>query len=96
MQHVLRPVMYHVYVLYCIEHRKTVVGYSNDLASVLSIVHSHLPREPALPYRNHVLLHVERYETKKSACNRERELKSVQGKDFIRRLVNRKFGLQSW
>lgn len=84
--------MYHVYVLYSIEHRKAIVGYSNDLASLLSINHSSSTKEHVLPYRSCVLLHVERYESKKSASNRERELKSTQGRDFVRRLIHRKFG----
>lgn len=84
--------MYHVYVLYCIEHRKTFVGYSNDLAAVLAIIHARSPKEAVSPHRSNILLHVERYETKKSASNREKELKSVQGREFIRRLVDRKFG----
>ena len=86
--------MYHVYVFYSLEDRKTFVGFSNDLASLLAINHCCSSKEVALPSRHRVLLHVERYETKKSASIRERELKTVEGKEFIRRLIDRKFGLQ--
>jgi putative endonuclease len=82
--------MYHVYVLYCIEHRKASIGFSNDLASLLSSRHSRPKKDQAMPKRSWVLLHVERFETKKSAVNRERELKSCSGREFINRLIKRK------
>jgi predicted GIY-YIG superfamily endonuclease len=84
--------MYHVYVLYCNEHRKAAIGYSKDLASLLATYHSRPLKGQIMSKRSWVLLHVERFETKKSACSRENELKSCQGREFINHLIKRKFG----
>jgi len=41
------------------------------------------------------LLHTEGFETKKQAALRERELKTGKGREFIRRLVNEKYGAKN-
>lgn len=83
--------MYYVYVLYNVEHQKTYVGYTSDLASRLASHNSLATKGYTLRYRPWVLLHVEKFLTKKSAITRENELKSGKGREFIKGLINQKY-----
>jgi putative endonuclease len=87
----LLPVMYYVYVLYRVEHHKTCVGFTSDLASQLASHNSLATRGYTVGYRPWVLLYAERFETRKSAIVRERELKSSKGRELIKSLISQKY-----
>jgi putative endonuclease len=80
--------MYYVYVLYSTEHGRTHVEYARDPATRIAFYN-----ESSTPERRWSLLHVERFETKKYAMLRERELKSNKGQEWIKALVNQKYHL---
>jgi len=90
-----RTVLYYVYVLFSIERRKTSVGRTSDLGSRM-LSHNFLSTKGyTLRFIPWVLLHTEGFETKKQAALRERELKTGKGREFIRRLVNEKYGAKN-
>jgi len=79
--------MYSVYVLYSRKFDKIYVGYTSDLEQRL-ISHNELSAKGWTPkYRSWELVYVEEFPDKKSAMKRERELKSHQGRDFIRNII---------
>lgn len=83
--------MYYVYVLFNAEHKMAFVGYSRDLASRLQSLNSLRSKDHSGGYRPWALLHVEKFVTKKSAMLREKELESGQGREFINRLIQRRY-----
>lgn len=86
--------MYYVYILYNTEHRKADVGYTSDLASRI-VSYNSKAQSCEQGYRRWILLHVEKYLTKKSAVLREKELKSGKGRELIRCFINQKYGCQT-
>lgn len=75
--------MYHVYVLHSSLHEKIYIGYSSDLG-VRFIYHNQGPSKGwTARYRPWALIWIEKFETKREAMRRERELKSARGRRWI-------------
>jgi putative endonuclease len=75
---------YHVYVLFSVAYNQIYIGYTNDVAGRLAS-HNVLAKNGwTIKYRTWVLIHEESFQTKKEAMVRERQLKSAQGRRWIR------------
>ena len=80
--------MYTTYVLYSEKYDKIYVGFTSDLERRL-LSHNELSRKGwTVRFRPWRLLYKEEYERKSDAMRRERELKSYQGRQFIRQLLS--------
>ena len=81
--------MYYVYVLYSKQYNKIYIGYTSDLKTRLES-HNHLATKGyTIKYRPWVIIYTEKFQTRKEALIRERQLKSGQGRVFIRELIKR-------
>jgi putative endonuclease len=82
--------MYTVYVLYSVSFNKIYMGYSSDISSRLD-AHNH-PKNHGWTkrYQPWELLYSEEYSDKQQAMKREKELKSYQGRLFIRNIIANK------
>ena len=77
------------YVLYSINHNKIYIGFtSNLIARFLS--HNKLGKGFTAKYRPWKVIYIEVFITKKAAMQREKELKSFRGREFIRNVVLKK------
>jgi putative endonuclease len=77
-----------VYVLYSKSFDKIYIGYTSDLEQRL-ISHNELGRKGwAVKYRPWVVIHTELFASKAEAMNREKQLKSAQGRSYIRTLIS--------
>ncbi len=75
--------MYTVYVLYSEKHNKIYIGLTSDLKKRL-YAHNNLPKGWTKSFRPWKLVYSEQYNTKPEAMKREKQLKSHQGRDFIK------------
>ena len=83
--------MYIVYVLYSQRFDKIYVGYTNDLDNRFKS-HNELGKKGwTINFRPWAILHTESFETKTTAMEREKQLKSAKGRTYIRELVRSKF-----
>ncbi|NOU61110.1 GIY-YIG nuclease family protein [Marinifilum caeruleilacunae] len=84
--------MFDVYVLYSPQYDKIYIGYTSDLqARFLS--HNELATKGyTMRYRPWEILYTESFHTKQESMKRERQLKSHQGRNFIRELIKRNYG----
>lgn len=76
--------MFTVYILYSFGHDKTYVGYTSNL---LFRFHSHnsiATKGWTVRFRPWVVVHAEYLTNKKEAINREKELKSGKGREWIK------------
>ena len=79
--------MFTVYVLYSEKYDKLYIGYTSDLKKRL-LSHNELARKGwTVKYRPWKLIYSEELIDKSTAMNREKELKSHKGRDFIRSLI---------
>jgi len=73
--------MYKVYILYSIKFNKIYIGYTSNLEQRL-LSHNELGKKGwTIKYRPWSLIHQEDYQTKEEALLREKNLKSVQGRE---------------
>ncbi|QQT27137.1 GIY-YIG nuclease family protein [Sphingobacterium spiritivorum] len=80
--------MFTVYVLYSVVYNKIYIGVTSDLPGRM-LSHNELGTKGwTIRYRPWELLYTEEYATKSEALKREQELKSYQGRLFIRSLLN--------
>jgi len=80
--------MYTTYVLYSEKYDKIYIGFTSDLERRL-LSHNELSTKGwTVRFRPWRLLYKEEYESKSDAMRRERELKSYQGRQFIRQLLS--------
>ncbi|NOU19097.1 MAG: GIY-YIG nuclease family protein [Bacteroidales bacterium] len=79
--------MYYVYVLYSEVNDKIYIGFTNNPQGRLE-AHNH-PKNKGWTkrYQPWRIIHSEPFSTKDEAMKREQELKSHQGRDFIRKLI---------
>jgi putative endonuclease len=78
--------MFTVYILYSPGHNKTYVGFTSDLEARIK-THNELGTKGwTIRYRPWILIHPEKFGSKKEAMQREKELKSGKGRDFIKSL----------
>ncbi len=79
--------MFVVYALYSKKYDKIYIGYTSDL---ITRFHSHneLSRKGyTIKFRPWEVIYVEFHDDKQDAMNREDQLKSSRGRDFIRKLI---------
>ena len=77
--------MFTVYVLYSRNFDKIYIGYTGDLENRL-LSHNKLATKGwTIKFRPWEIIYTEEYSTKKEAIKREKELKSFQGREFIRK-----------
>ncbi|MPM36456.1 hypothetical protein SDC9_83052 [bioreactor metagenome] len=79
--------MYTVYVLYSAEFDKIYIGYSSDVDSRLESHNSLANKGWTLRYRPWILFYREEYQDKKLAMDREKQLKSAKGREFIWNII---------
>jgi putative endonuclease len=79
------------YVIYAPKFDKIYIGFSANPATRL-IAHNH-PKNKGYTkkFQPWVLIHIEKFHTKKEAMDREKQLKSHQGRNFIRELIRNSF-----
>ena len=79
--------MYSVYVLHSEKYNKIYIGYSSDLENRL-LSHNKLSTKGwTIKYRPRKLIYSEIYTDKLKAMERERQLKSAKGREFIWKIV---------
>ena len=77
--------MYTVYVLYSKQHDKLYIGFTSNLEARLKS-HNELDKKGfTVRYRPWKLIHTETFENKTDAMQREKQLKSGQGRAWIRK-----------
>jgi putative endonuclease len=82
--------MYHVYAIYNIDNDKFYIGQTNNLEQRLDL---HNSREFKHCYTNKFtgfwkLIYSEIFETRQEAMKREKQLKSYQGRLFIKKIIH--------
>ncbi len=80
---------YTVYVLYSKKYDKIYIGYTSDL---IKRFHSHNElgtKSYTVKYRPWEVVYTEVFTDKANAMKRENELKSYQGRSFIRNILKR-------
>ena len=77
----------YTYVIYAPRFDKIYIGISENPANRL-IAHNH-PKNKGYTKKFHpwIIIHIEKFDTKKEAMTREKQLKSHQGRNFIRKLI---------
>ena len=79
--------MFTTYVLYSEKFDKIYIGYTSDLKNRL-LSHNQLAKKGwTIKYRPWKLVNTEEFETKSEALKREKELKSYQGRQYIRKQI---------
>jgi len=76
---------YYVYVLYSMKHDKIYIGQTNNL-QIRFQKHNSGKVKSTKAYIPWSLLYFEEFDSRAEAMNRERQLKSHQGREFIREL----------
>lgn len=82
---------YTVYVLRSEKTGRLITGTTQDMERHL-VDHNSGRFEPTKPMRPMHLLHFEVYGTPKEATRRERELRTVRGRDDLKKLLGSAFG----
>ena len=77
---------YFVYVLRSIDHHRNYVGFTTDV-QIRVQQHNSGQTKSTKPYKPWRLLFYETFSTKKEALDREKFLKSGQGRDLVRRFM---------
>ena len=78
--------MYYTYALYSRKYDKIYVGSTSDIEKRLSN-HNEGKSRYTKRYIPWELIHCEEFPTRSSAKKREKELKTHQGRDFIRKKI---------
>ena len=79
--------MFTVYVLYSEKYDKIYIGYTSNLEQRL-LSHNKLSQKGyTVKYRPWKIVYTEKFITKKEALQREKELKSSRGRNFIRKEI---------
>lgn len=80
--------MYTVYVLYSVRYHKIYIGYTSNIEERMKS-HNELGKKGwTIKFRPWELIHTESFESKKEAMDREGQLKSAKGREFIWKLIN--------
>jgi putative endonuclease len=83
--------MFKVYVLYSPSFDKIYIGYTSNLEERFKS-HNELGHKGwTKRYRPWVIFYFEEFNCKEAAIRREKELKSAQGREFIRALIRKSF-----
>ena len=79
--------MFTVYVLYSEKYDKIYIGYTSNIEQRL-LSHNKLSQKGyTVKYRPWKIVYTEKFITKKEALQREKELKSSRGRNFIRKEI---------
>ena len=82
---------HYTYVIYSPKYDKIYTGYSANPANRF-IAHNHSKNKGSTKkFQPWVLIHIEKFESKQQAMDREKQLKSHKGRDFIRKLIEEIF-----
>ena len=82
---------HYTYVIYSPKHDKIYIGYSANPANRF-IAHNHTKNKSSTKkFQPWVLILIEKFESKQEAMDREKQLKSHKGRDFIRELIEEIF-----
>jgi len=81
--------MFTIYVLYSPNYDKIYIGFTSNLEQRMKSHNQLSSKGWTQRYRPWVLIHSELFSKKHNAIKREKELKSHQGRDFIRKLIKR-------
>jgi len=79
--------MFTVYVLYSGRFDKIYVGFTSNLSARLAAHNELATKGWTIKFRPWKLVHTEIFEMKKDAMRREKELKTVKGRDWIWKLI---------
>ena len=75
--------MFTVYVLFSPNFNKIYIGYTSNLLQRL-LSHNELAKKGwTIRFRPWTVIHTEEFATKTEAMNREKQLKSAKGREFI-------------
>lgn len=77
--------MFTTYVLFSRKYNQIYIGYTTDLIDRFHSHNSLATKGHTIKYRPWELIHVEFFDDRKHAMKREKELKSFQGRTFIRK-----------
>ena len=80
---------YIVYILYSEKHNKTSVGFTSSLIDRFKSHNELVTKGYTIKYRPWMVIHIEVYQSKNEAINREQWFKSGVGRDFISKLKNK-------
>ena len=80
--------MFTVYALYSPTYNKIYIGYTSNLKERLLSHNEYATKGYTIRYRPWEVIYTEDYKTKKEAIDRERQLKSAKGREFIWDLVD--------
>ncbi len=78
--------MFIVYALYSKDYNKIYIGMTSDLEKRL-FAHNNLPKGWTAKFRPWIILHTEEFNTKKEALQREKQLKSAKGREYLWDLI---------
>jgi putative endonuclease len=76
--------MFTVYVLYSEKHDKIYIGYTSNLEDRFKSHNELGTKGWTIKYRPWKIIHTEEFKTKKDAAMREKQLKSGQGRQWVR------------
>jgi len=76
--------MFTVYVLYSEKYNKIYIGYTSNLDDRFKSHNKLGTKGWTIKYRPWKIIHTEEFKTKKDAITREKQLKSGQGRQWIR------------
>jgi putative endonuclease len=80
---------YIVYILFSEKHNKTYVGFTSSLIERFKSHNELATKGYTIKYRPWMVIHIEVYQSKNEAINREQWFKSGVGRDFISKLKNK-------
>jgi len=81
--------MYYVYALYSREYNTIYIGYTSNLDQRIKAHNHPLNRGYSGKFRPWELLYSETHDDKKTAMKREKQLKTAQGREFVKSLLSR-------
>ena len=81
---------FYVYVLHSPSFNEIYIGYTSDLEARLKSHNELATKGWTIKFRPWNLVHTETYHTKADAMKREKQLKSAQGRNFIKNEILKK------
>jgi len=79
--------MFTVYVLHSHEFKKNYIGFTSDIEARL-IAHNHTANKGwTSKFKPWKVIYSENFKTKAEAMNREKQLKSAKGREFIHKTI---------
>jgi len=79
--------MYYIYALYSLKYNKIYIGYTSNIEQRQNSHNHPLNKGYTGKFRPWELIYSESIDDKKSAMKREKQLKSAQGRKFIRSII---------